>query len=77
MAVALDSFDNPIVAEGINRVSFYFPEMYYRHAASYAAGPRVRPEIRHPECWRSWPATEQLQLHAGSRSIGPVAADAQ
>jgi uncharacterized protein (TIGR03437 family) len=38
LAVALDSFDNLVVAEGINRVSFYFPEMYYRHAASYAAG---------------------------------------
>lgn len=38
IAVALDSFDNLIVAEEINRVSFFFPQMYYRHAASYAAG---------------------------------------
>jgi uncharacterized protein (TIGR03437 family) len=38
LAVALDQFDNLIVAEGLNRISFYFPQMYYRHAASYAAG---------------------------------------
>jgi uncharacterized protein (TIGR03437 family) len=38
LAVAVDQFDNLIVAEGLNRISFYFPQMYYRHAASYAAG---------------------------------------
>ncbi len=38
LALALDQFDNLIVAEGLNRLSFYFPQMYYRHAASYAAG---------------------------------------
>ncbi len=43
IAVALDSFDNLIVAEAINRVSFYFPQMYYRHAATYAAGTPARP----------------------------------
>jgi uncharacterized protein (TIGR03437 family) len=38
LAVALDPFDNLIVAEAANRLSFYFPKMYYRHAATYAAG---------------------------------------
>jgi uncharacterized protein (TIGR03437 family) len=38
LAVALDPFDNLIVAEAANRFSFYFPKMYYRHAATYASG---------------------------------------
>ncbi|MBV8845115.1 MAG: hypothetical protein JO307_20095 [Bryobacterales bacterium] len=38
LSVALDPFDNLIVGEGANRISFYFPKMYYRHAATYAAG---------------------------------------
>jgi uncharacterized protein (TIGR03437 family) len=38
LAVALDPFDNLIVAEAANRLSFYFPKMFYRHAATYAAG---------------------------------------
>lgn len=36
IAVALDSFDNLIVAENANRLTFYFPKMFYRHSASYA-----------------------------------------
>ncbi len=38
LALALDPWDNVIVADGSNRVSFYFPELFYRNAASYSAG---------------------------------------
>ncbi|HLH43434.1 MAG TPA: hypothetical protein VKV74_10635 [Bryobacteraceae bacterium] len=38
LAAALDAYDNLVVAEAYNRVSFYFPLMFYRHAATYAAG---------------------------------------
>ncbi|HEX5430796.1 MAG TPA: hypothetical protein VFW83_02420 [Bryobacteraceae bacterium] len=37
LAIALDQFDDLIVAEGANRVAFYFPKMFYRHAATYSA----------------------------------------
>jgi len=37
-AVGLDSFDNLIVGEAANRLTFYFPKMYFRHQATYAAG---------------------------------------
>ncbi len=38
IAVALDSFDDLIAAEGVNRVSFYFPQMFYRNTANFTAG---------------------------------------
>ena len=38
-AVTLDSSDNPIVAEAANRLTFYFPQMVYKHAASYNTQP--------------------------------------
>jgi uncharacterized protein (TIGR03437 family) len=38
LAVALDPFDNVIVADSANRVTFYFGQLYYRSTASYAAG---------------------------------------
>jgi uncharacterized protein (TIGR03437 family) len=38
VAVALDPFDNLVVAEGSNRLTFYFAQMYYRHEATYSAG---------------------------------------
>jgi uncharacterized protein (TIGR03437 family) len=38
VALALDKYDNLIVVEAINRVSFYFPAMFYRNIANYAAG---------------------------------------
>jgi uncharacterized protein (TIGR03437 family) len=38
LAVALDPFDNVIVADSANRVTFYFGQLYSRNTASYAAG---------------------------------------
>ena len=38
LAVALDPFDNVIVGDIANRLTFYFAQMYYRHQATYAAG---------------------------------------
>jgi uncharacterized protein (TIGR03437 family) len=38
LAAALDAFDNLVVGEAYNRVTFYFPLMFFRHAATYAAG---------------------------------------
>jgi len=38
LAVALDPFDNLLVADSANRVTFYFGQLYYRNTASYAAG---------------------------------------
>jgi uncharacterized protein (TIGR03437 family) len=38
LAVALDPFDNLIVADSSNRVIFYFGQLYYKNTASYAAG---------------------------------------
>lgn len=38
LAVALDPFDNVIVADSANRVTFFFPKMYYKNTASFAAG---------------------------------------
>jgi uncharacterized protein (TIGR03437 family) len=38
LAVALDPFDNLIVADSANRITFYFGQLYYRNSASYAAG---------------------------------------
>lgn len=38
LAVALDPFDNVIVADSANRITFYFAKLYYRSTASYAAG---------------------------------------
>jgi len=39
IALALDPFDNLIVAEGINRVSFYYAKLTWQHAASYNQRP--------------------------------------
>jgi uncharacterized protein (TIGR03437 family) len=39
IALALDSFDNLIVMEGINRVTFYYAKMVQQHAASYNVRP--------------------------------------
>ncbi len=36
--VTLDPFDNVVVADSANRVTFYFGELFYRNTASYAAG---------------------------------------
>jgi len=38
-SIALDASFNPIVAEEANRVSFYFPEMTWRHAGNYNQQP--------------------------------------
>jgi uncharacterized protein (TIGR03437 family) len=38
LAVALDPFDNLIVADSANRLTFYFGQLFYRNTASYAAG---------------------------------------
>ncbi|HEY4364058.1 MAG TPA: hypothetical protein VGN17_24020 [Bryobacteraceae bacterium] len=38
LALALDPFDNLIVAEAVNRIAFYFPGMFYRNIANFAAG---------------------------------------
>jgi uncharacterized protein (TIGR03437 family) len=38
LALALDPFDNLVVADSANRVTFYFGEFFYRSTASYAAG---------------------------------------
>ncbi len=38
LALALDKYDNLIVAELTNRIAFYFPGMYYRSVATFAAG---------------------------------------
>jgi len=38
LALALDQYDNLIVAELTNRISFYFPAMFYRSVANFAAG---------------------------------------
>ena len=37
IAIALDGNDNPIVAESINRVSFYFIQAAFSNAASYVS----------------------------------------
>ncbi|MCU1334772.1 MAG: hypothetical protein JWO19_353 [Bryobacterales bacterium] len=37
MAVALDSFDNPIVAEAINRITFYFAKLAVRNAFTFTS----------------------------------------
>ncbi len=39
MALALDAFGNLIVGEAANRVTFYFPELTYQHAATYNQRP--------------------------------------
>jgi uncharacterized protein (TIGR03437 family) len=38
LAVALDPFDNLLVADSANRLDFYFGQLYYKNTASYAAG---------------------------------------
>ena len=38
LAVTLDPFDDVIVADSANRVTFYFGQMFYRNTASFAAG---------------------------------------
>ena len=38
LAVALDPFDNLIVADSANRLDFYFGQLYIKNTASYAAG---------------------------------------
>lgn len=38
LAVTLDPFDNVVIADSANRVTFYFGELFYRNTASYAAG---------------------------------------
>jgi uncharacterized protein (TIGR03437 family) len=38
LAVALDPFDNLIVADSANRITFYFGEFFYRNTANYSAG---------------------------------------
>jgi len=37
LAIALDSFENPVVAEAINRVSFYFAKLIIRNAFSFTS----------------------------------------
>jgi len=37
MAVALDSFENPIVAEAINRITFYFAKLAARNAFTFTS----------------------------------------
>jgi len=37
LAIALDSFENPVVAEGINRVAFYFAKLIIRNAFSFTS----------------------------------------
>ncbi len=39
LSITLDGSFNPIVAEGANRVSFYFPELTWQHAANYNQQP--------------------------------------
>jgi uncharacterized protein (TIGR03437 family) len=38
LALALDASDNLVVADGTNRVTFFFPAMFYRNAANYTSG---------------------------------------
>ena len=38
LAVALDPFDNVIVADDSNRVTFYFNQLFYRNTANYTTG---------------------------------------
>jgi uncharacterized protein (TIGR03437 family) len=38
LALALDTFDNLVVADETNRVNFFFPAMFYRNAANYTSG---------------------------------------
>jgi uncharacterized protein (TIGR03437 family) len=38
LALALDSFDNLVVADEINRVTFFFPAMFYRNTANFTSG---------------------------------------
>lgn len=38
LAVALDPFDNVIVADSANRITFYFGELFYRNTANFSAG---------------------------------------
>ncbi len=41
MAVVLDQFDNLIAAEAVNRMTFYYAQLAYRHAATYASGANI------------------------------------
>ncbi|MEO8096880.1 MAG: hypothetical protein ABI811_04220 [Acidobacteriota bacterium] len=41
LGVGLDSFDNVIVAEGANRMTFFYARVVYRHAANYASGSNI------------------------------------
>jgi uncharacterized protein (TIGR03437 family) len=43
LAIALDSSENPIVAEGINRVTFYFAKLIVRNAFSFTSGQPLTP----------------------------------
>ena len=43
IAVALDAFDNVIVAEGFNRMTFYYAHLYYKHSANYGSAIPVTP----------------------------------
>ena len=45
MAIALDAFDNPIVAEGINRISFYFAKLAARNAYSFTSTRPLTPGV--------------------------------
>lgn len=38
LAVALDPFDDVVVADNSNRVTFYYDELFYRNTANYTAG---------------------------------------
>jgi uncharacterized protein (TIGR03437 family) len=38
LALALDAFDNLVVADETNRVTFFFPAMFYRNTANYTSG---------------------------------------
>lgn len=43
LAIAIDAFDNLIVAENTNRILFYFPVMLSRHGANFTADQGVAP----------------------------------
>ena len=41
IGIALDAFDNIIAAEAANQLTFFYARMFYRHAATFAAGSSV------------------------------------
>jgi uncharacterized protein (TIGR03437 family) len=45
IGVALDAFDNLLVVEATNRITFYYAQLFYQHTATYSFGTSFGPRI--------------------------------